>query len=96
MRYVLFLFISSGFLDFLVAVDTSYTKEVIKRFMNWIITSNKGSTTNLMKACLCLYVDKIWFKVVYMLYYSENEQLYCINQKTQYLNNISTTFTTIF
>ena len=25
---------------------------------------------NLMKACLCLYVDKIWFKVVYMLYFS--------------------------
>ena len=23
-----------------------------------------------MKACLCLYVDKIWFKVVYMLYFS--------------------------
>ena len=55
------------------------------------------STTNLMKACLCLYVDKIWFKVVYMLYFSfQKLELYCINQKTQYLNNISTTFTTIF
>ncbi len=23
-----------------------------------------------MKVCLCLYVDKIWFKIVYMLYFS--------------------------
>jgi hypothetical protein len=26
----------------------------------------------------------------------KDEQLYCINQKKQYLNNISTTFTTLF
>ena len=54
---------------------------------------------NLMKACLCLYVDKIWFKVVYMLYFSFQKLEICKkngNQKTQYLNNISTTFTTIF
>jgi len=26
----------------------------------------------------------------------KNEQLYCVNQKKQHLNHISTTFTTIF
>ena len=45
----------------------SKKKQYLNNIYNNILTV---STTNLMKVCLCLYIDKIWFKVVYMLYFS--------------------------